>query len=684
MRAVRSGSIHMLPGIRTLPTLVAQIAAIAVISSLLALAPASAQTSSQATITFEGGGFGHGVGMSQYGAYGRALAGQTHDQILSFYYEGSTLTDVEAFSDATTNFSVADDVDVRIDIKSRVAVSPPNDQAGSWEIDVYGGQTLIGTSQNSVDSRWDGSRWVAVTNVGGTDVDLCSGQPACAGSTLEFVMSGDERVVMEEFRHGPNFGHFRGGRMILHPAAVPGPKGTTTTLCGSGVDFCVIHGDLDLQTYLYGLAEVPSSWPKEALKAQAVAGRSYAVSRILSRNASSSWQAPFDVYSTTQDQYYTGWEKWLDCTPTPRWCQAVDETNDQVATYNGGIVETYYSASNGGATAEPPDVWAGGTTRPYLKAKADPYDSFANNPYRVRDFTYTIEQVSRWLNSYTPPAGIDPNQLKVGTLQKVIINTGPSGRVTFAEVILVGTERTTRVENRIVNGQVVAGPYGFRFFYALQKGCEAEQAAGAQISCLESTNFRVKGFTDVPPGVYYYEPVHWMDNNDITNGVDGGTAFAPDRDITRAEAATFLWRFMGSPTPQSNNSFHDVPGGLWYTSAVSWMEENGITTGTSDTTFSPMNTITRGQMAAFLWRLAGRQVIASSQEYRDVTPDRYFYNSVAWMELHGITTGTSDTTFSPDDELTRGQIATFIWRLAGVPQAFDGSVTRPNLMRVAR
>jgi len=627
------------------------------------------------------------VGMSQYGAYGRALAGHTFDEILGFYYDGSTLSGVETFSDGTTDFATDDDVDVRVEIRSETAVSPPNDQAGSWEIDIYAGSTLLGSSQNSVNARWSGGRWVTTTEVGGADVDLCAGRAECAGSTLEFAMSGEERVVLEETRHGANFAYVMGGRIILHPASVPGPKGTTTTLCGSGDQFCVIHGDLDLQTYLYGLREVPSSWPVETLKAQVVAGRSYAVSRILSRNASSSWQAPFDLYRTVDDQYYEVGLPNRDgpCAGRQSWCNAVDHTNDLVATYNGGIVETFYSASNGGATAEPPDVWAGGTTRPYLKAKADPYDSFDANPYRIRDVTYTIEQVSRWLNEYTPPAGVDPNQLKVGTLQRVIIDAGPSGRVTFADVTLVGTERTTQVVDRVSSGRVISGPYGFRFYYALQKGCEAEKQAGADVDCLRSTNFKVKGFADVPSGVFYYDAVNWMRDNQLTNGVDGGRNFAPTRDINRAEAATLIWRFMGSPQPeaQSTNPFSDVVADAYYADAIQWMVDNGITTGKSPTSFAPLDNITRAEMSTFLWRVAGQPETAPNEAFTDVADHRYFFGAVSWMAGYAITNGTTATTFAPERNLTRGEMATFIWRLAGLPSAFADGTTPPDLMRVS-
>ncbi|MBT5138118.1 MAG: SpoIID/LytB domain-containing protein, partial [Acidimicrobiaceae bacterium] len=346
--------------------------------------PASATDSAEQSITFVGGGYGHGIGMSQYGALGRSEAGHTYDQILSFYYDGTVLSDVEAFGDGTTDFAEgADDIDVLLSVRTQVAVSTPLEQVGSWELEVTAGGQPVGTITSPLDATWDSGagRWIAMN----ADRDLCDGISACENAPLELAMSGEEHVVLEQWANGPNIGKYRGGKIILHPAAVNGPKGTLPIRCGGGNSFCVIHGDLDLQEYLYGVSEIPFSWPQEALKAQVVAARSYAVSRILARNASS-WPEPFDLYDSVSDQKYSGWDEdnypggWSDCADGTTWCAAVDATDDLIVDYEGEVAETFYSASNGGATAEPPDVWAGGTSRPYLLAKEDLFDSGDHNP----------------------------------------------------------------------------------------------------------------------------------------------------------------------------------------------------------------------------------------------------------------------------------------------------------------
>ena len=112
------------------------------------------------------------------------------------------------------------------------------------------------------------------------------------------------------------------------------------------------------------------------------------------------------------------------------------------------------------------------------------------------------------------------------------------------------------------------------------------------------------GFTDVPPGAYYAEAVDWLVAENITNGVAPGL-FAPDDVVTRDQMAAFLWRFMGSPAPLASPDFTDVPPGVYFTDAVAWLAENGITQGIGNGLYGPAQVVSRSQMAAFLWRLAG-------------------------------------------------------------------------------
>ncbi|WP_241426670.1 S-layer homology domain-containing protein [Dysosmobacter acutus] len=171
------------------------------------------------------------------------------------------------------------------------------------------------------------------------------------------------------------------------------------------------------------------------------------------------------------------------------------------------------------------------------------------------------------------------------------------------------------------------------------------------------------GFIDVPANAYYADAVAWAVEQGITIGTSAAT-FSPSASCTRAQMVTFLWRAAGSPSPKSGgSSFADVQSGAYYYDAVLWAVENGITTGTSATTFAPDAAVTRSQTVTFLYRAAGSPA-ASGSSFADVPVDAYYASAVSWAVNEGITNGTSTTTFSPQADCTRGQIVTFMYRSA--------------------
>ena len=172
----------------------------------------------------------------------------------------------------------------------------------------------------------------------------------------------------------------------------------------------------------------------------------------------------------------------------------------------------------------------------------------------------------------------------------------------------------------------------------------------------------IKIFVDVPAGSYYEDAVDWAVENGITQGTDD-THFSPDGICTRAQAVTFLWRTAGSPKPKTSTMpFTDVNAGSYYYDAVLWAVENGITKGTSDTTFSPDATCSRAQIVAFLWRSEKSPAAGTANPFADVKSTAYYADAVLWAVKEDITKGTTNTTFSPDADCTRAQIVTFLWR----------------------
>ena len=169
-------------------------------------------------------------------------------------------------------------------------------------------------------------------------------------------------------------------------------------------------------------------------------------------------------------------------------------------------------------------------------------------------------------------------------------------------------------------------------------------------------------FVDVPEGSYYEEAVDWAVKNGITTGT-GNNYFTPDGICTRAQAVTFLWRVAGSPTPKTEAMvFEDVLDGSYYYEAVLWAVENGITVGTSATTFSPDLTCSRAHIVTFLWRAANSPSVKMDNPFTDVAADAYYIDAVLWAVKHKITAGTTLSTFSPDEGCTRAQIVTFLYR----------------------
>ncbi len=168
-------------------------------------------------------------------------------------------------------------------------------------------------------------------------------------------------------------------------------------------------------------------------------------------------------------------------------------------------------------------------------------------------------------------------------------------------------------------------------------------------------------FTDVAETDYFYSPVMWAVENGITAGTSA-TTFGPALTCTRGQIVTMLWAAAGKPEPTTTeNPFTDVAETDYFYKAVLWAVENGITTGTSATTFGPALTCTRAQAVTFLWKNAGAPEVEGELAFTDVAADAYYYNAVLWAVANGVTAGTSETTFGSNDSCTRGQIVTFLY-----------------------
>ena len=214
----------------------------------------------------------------------------------------------------------------------------------------------------------------------------------------------------------------------------------------------------------------------------------------------------------------------------------------------------------------------------------------------------------------------------------------------------------------------------FRFFMSFVLVLSTLAAGVLPVSMADTA------FTDVSDTAYYAEAVSWTVEQGITKGTSD-TAFSPDDGCTRGQCVTFLYRYAGSPEVDAalDSNFTDVKLGAYYADAVAWAVDNGVTTGTSKTTFSPDENCSRAQIVTFLWRYNGKPAAKDAGAFTDVKSDAYYAGAVSWAVAQNITKGTSDTTFSPDQTCTRAQIVTFLYRMdRGAEQDNPGEDPDPS------
>ena len=174
-------------------------------------------------------------------------------------------------------------------------------------------------------------------------------------------------------------------------------------------------------------------------------------------------------------------------------------------------------------------------------------------------------------------------------------------------------------------------------------------------------NTMLNFFVDVKASDYFYDAVLWAAEKGITSGADA-LHFSPNAPCTRAQIVTFLWRAAGSPAPKNMSSFADVPADAFYAKAVAWAVENGITGGTGDGKFSPDATCTRAQAVTFLYRASGAPAVSGNAAFSDVATNAYYAAAVKWAEKNGITGGIGGGLFGSNNNCTRAQIVTFLYR----------------------
>ncbi|HEY6629722.1 MAG TPA: SpoIID/LytB domain-containing protein [Acidimicrobiia bacterium] len=581
---------------------------------------------------FEGGGWGHGVGLSQYGTLAQAQDGRNATQILQFYYTGTSIASVPGthwttqpnkllvglVSNATTVIlgAVGGPLTICQPATTCPPVSPPNEPrgpAGFADVTIDPGETWRFERFADDPNKCRFRKTDPVAAAGNLGWGPCNAKlTKAAGTTVRYVVNGKE-YARGELR-------FTDSTAGFHAVAA-----------------------LDLEQYLYGLAEVPSSWPSEALKAQAIIGRSYAVATAVDRGGASGSttlsSCGCHLKSTTADQVYAGWSKEVG---GAAWVSAVDATAGDIithpqSTYALDIAKAFYSSSNGGASEDNEDVW-GAPALPWLRSVEDPWSVDPVNPlahWTILVNTANVATYLGWDKMYT-------GQLIAGPPGAIVRFNGKDG----------GVAVTTDLNGTQVRALLNA--YGFR-----------ADGQPVRVSPYISAVTDPPGFNDID-GNIFEDAIKWMAFEEITMGCNPptNTLYCPNANVTRGEMAVFISRAMGLPAPKGDHFTDDT--GEFYEGAANRLYEAGITQGCGPNRYCGGQNIPREQMAAFLARTLA--LPNSSIDHFIDDENSQFEGAIDKIAAAGITLGCNPPTnnrFCPKDLVTRGQMAAFFKRAWG-------------------
>ena len=289
--------------------------------------------------------------------------------------------------------------------------------------------------------------------------------------------------------------------------------------------------------------------------------------------------------------------------------------------------------------------------------KAGSYTTVTATDTEPVEYTFTYSRPSSGSSSYDPTYSVStPSKTEHGTVTVSPKSASKGDTVTVTVKPDSGyVLETLTVTDKNGNELTLKDKGNGKYTFTMPAGKVEVKATFME------DNSMLNFFYDVPNNAYFYEAVKWAVENGITTGV-GNNLFAPEQPCTRAQIVTFLWRAAGSPEPKGAASgMTDVVSGSYYEKAVAWAIENGITTGTTTSTFSPDATCTRAQAVTFLARALNAKA-ASAAEFSDVPADSYFADAVAWAAANGVTEGIGGGLFGSDNDCTRGQIVTFLYR----------------------
>ena len=665
-------------------------------------------------VVLRGQGWGHSVGMSQFGAQALALGGRSAAEILTYYYSGTQVTaDTRASTDriragirvgqtSTPVRALDGTVTWRV---CTPATDParngrvPASRCASWfeqpqgeQLRVRplpaagaatpnGSQTHAGDVTVLVDAAPAGEATAAP--IGGLLIERREGevwQPHRAYVTPDDgrpvsafpVARADHRATRIEAQSyaSPDRVYAHGWRDIHLTADRP------TDLLSHRL---TIVQDVDsIERYLRGLAEVPSSWPEASLRAQAIAGRTYAL------RGSRGGLCLCDRLSTAADQVFIGESKVEEPTWGVRWAQAVADTRDQVLTYRDAtgtprLAETYYSSSFGGRSENVEDSWAYYRayqdpvrlqTHPpasYLRSVADPWSLATEvNGTRIantrRDWTAAAsnQAVVTLVNRERAALGLAPYT----RIERIRIGQRTDGGTPLTLLVTGSTSAGTREDMtyrgiRASDGRSLARPIAganLRMELPLVAGGEAN----GRISSSQVRSIGFGPFLDDDGSTHEYA-ITWAAQVGVVRGVDI-ERFAPQRPVTRAQMATYLVNTFQIPTASLAEPFTDVDADATHRANIEALVAAGVASGFGDGTYGPDRAVTRSQMATFLANTLAWST-STRGSFRDVPPDDVHGANIEAIAERGVTTGCDVDRYCGGDPVLRGQLTSFLHRV---------------------
>ena len=578
-------------------------------------------------VVLRGSGWGHGVGMSQYGAYAMAQAGRNYREILTYYYRGTVINDAKMPNG------------IRVGLHNSATASPITAVKGDVQWKACDGSDCVNAKKQSEDvtytvrllddGRYQLSRGSTVMWRGGK------------GRTLRAAFNPDARAggsIIEAFNPNGSRRRYKWGRMEY-----------TARSAAAGTMFMVLDIPT-MQHYLRGLGEVPSSWGAKgiaSLKAQATAARTYALRYHRDYNGRRS-DCLCSVLATAANQVYVGYDKETEAYGD-YWVKAVDDTKGMVARYDGNLISTYYSSSHGGRSENIQDSWAYGTTPiPYLRSVGDEWSLKAD----------TGNGLASWKKQVSNESFANFLRTDIRKVRRIKIASDRTDGGTPRTLRVRGLNSDGKLIRRSRSGYTAANNKGL---VGIDLRAAYRYSGQVDLYTLPSQQIRKIGFppfTDDDGSIHEYRIVYAHRAGIMERRTE--TRFAPGGRVTRARAALYLYRTIRMPDATRDYYDDDDDQPKVIRRAINALARAGISGGLKSREFDPKHSLTRGQAATFFKRALDLNV-----------PDRDYFtddgsspheDEINAMRRKGLMSGCAPEKFCPGREMTRGQMATLLAR----------------------